>query len=145
MKYRIELAATAKADIRRQTQWLRDQVSPAYAVKWLKGLYKAIDSVRTRPTRSPLASESDRYPEEIRELLHGGSRRHKHRIIFTLRKDIIYVLYVRHTARDALEPLTPARRKAPRQTRLTEISDRRRGPRAASGWQKRDRCTIESQ
>ncbi len=29
MKYRIELAATAKADIRGQAQWLREQVSPA--------------------------------------------------------------------------------------------------------------------
>jgi hypothetical protein len=29
MKYRIELAATAKADIREQGQWLRDQASPA--------------------------------------------------------------------------------------------------------------------
>ena len=39
MKYRIELAATAKADIRGQVQWLREQVSPA-ADEWLAGLYK---------------------------------------------------------------------------------------------------------
>jgi hypothetical protein len=46
MTYRIELAATAKADIRGQV----------------------------------------------------------HRIIFTLRQDTVYVLYVRHTAHDELEP-----------------------------------------
>ena len=40
MKYRIEPAATAKADIRGQAQWLREQVSPAAADEWLAGLYK---------------------------------------------------------------------------------------------------------
>jgi len=47
MKYRIELAATAKADIRGQAQWLREQVSPAAADKWLARLYKAIDALQT--------------------------------------------------------------------------------------------------
>jgi plasmid stabilization system protein ParE len=66
MKYRIELAATAKADIRGQAQWLRENVSPAAATKWLDGLYKAIDTLQTRPLRCqtrplrcPVAAESD--------------------------------------------------------------------------------------
>jgi len=37
-------------------------------------------------------------------LLYGRQKRHKHRIIYTLREDTVYVLYVRHTARDELEP-----------------------------------------
>ena len=106
MKYRIELAATAKADIRGQGQWLCDEVSPAAADKWLTGLYKTIDTLQTRPLRCPVAAESDKFPEEIRELLYGrsGKRKHKHRIIFTIRDDTVHVLYVRHTARDELEP-----------------------------------------
>jgi plasmid stabilization system protein ParE len=103
MKYRIELAATAKAHIRQQAQWLRDQASPAAAERWLAGLYKAIDTLQTRPQRCPVAAENDKFPEEIRELLHGR-RKHKLRIIFTLRDDTVYVLYVRHGARDELEP-----------------------------------------
>ncbi len=41
-------------------------------------------------------------PEGIHELLYGkrGKRIHKHRILFTVREDAVYVLYVRHTARD---------------------------------------------
>jgi plasmid stabilization system protein ParE len=105
MKYRIELAATAKADIRGQAQWLGGEVSPAAAEKWLSGLYKAIDSLQSRPLRCPFAAENDRFPAAIRELLYGrsGRRRHKHRIIFTVRDDTVYVLYVRHTARDELD------------------------------------------
>jgi plasmid stabilization system protein ParE len=105
MKYRIELAATAKADIRGQGQWLYDEVSPAAADKWLAGLYKAIGTLHIRPLRCPVAAENDKFPEELRELLYGrsGKRKHKHRIIFTIRDDTVHVLYVRHTARDELE------------------------------------------
>lgn len=105
MKYRIELAATAKADIYGQARWLRDELSPAAAEKWLSGLYKAIDTLQSRPSRCPVAAEDEKFAEEIRELLYGrhGKRRHKHRIIFTIRRDSVYILYVRHTARDELE------------------------------------------
>jgi plasmid stabilization system protein ParE len=106
MKYRIELAATAKANIRGQAQWLYHEASPAAADNWLAGLYKAIDTLKTRPLRCPVAAENEKFPEEIRELLYGkpGKRKHKHRILFTVREDAVYVLYVRHTARDQLEP-----------------------------------------
>ena len=106
MKYRIELAATAKADIRSQGQWLYSEISPAASDKWLAGLYKTIDTLQTRPLRCPVATENDMFPEEIRELLYGrsGKRKHKHRIIFTIRDDTVHVLFVRHTARDELEP-----------------------------------------
>jgi plasmid stabilization system protein ParE len=64
MKYRIELAATAKADIRGQAQWLREQVSPAAADEWLAGLYKAIDTLQTRPLRCPVAAETISSPKK---------------------------------------------------------------------------------
>ena len=70
MKYRIELAATAKTDIRAQAQWLREQASPAAADKWLAGLYRTIDTLQTRPLRCPVAAESDKFPEEKRR--RGG-------------------------------------------------------------------------
>jgi hypothetical protein len=106
MTYRIDLAATSKTDIRDQTRWISEYVSHAAANVWLAGLSKTIATQRTRPLRCPVARENERFPEEIRELLHerGGKRAHKHRIIFTLRQKTVIVLYVRHTARDELEP-----------------------------------------
>ena len=47
MKYRIELAGSAKADLHGQALWLREQVSPA-ADQWLAGLYKARHSLSRR-------------------------------------------------------------------------------------------------
>ncbi len=103
MKYRIELAETAKADIREQVRWLRDQISPAAADRWLAGLDKAVGTLETRPMRCPTIAENDKFTEELRELLYG-KRKSKHRVIFTIRDDAVFVLYVRHSARDELEP-----------------------------------------
>jgi plasmid stabilization system protein ParE len=104
MKYHIELAATAKADIRQQALWLRGEASPAIADRWLAGLYEAIDTLQTHPGRCSIAAESRKFPEELRQLLYGRRKKHHRRIIFTIREDTVYVLYVRHGHRDELEP-----------------------------------------
>lgn len=104
MKCRVEITITAKADIREAAQWLRDQTSASVATKWLVGLYKAMDTLQTTPERCPVAAESDKFPFEIRELLHGRRKSGKHRIIFTVHNGTVYVLYVRHSARDELQP-----------------------------------------
>jgi plasmid stabilization system protein ParE len=104
MKYRIAITANAKADIREAARWLLQQTSPAIAERWLVGPYRAIDSLNSHPRRCPLAAESDKFPVEIRELLHGKTKSAKHRILFRVDEDIMSILYVRHTARDELEP-----------------------------------------
>jgi plasmid stabilization system protein ParE len=104
MKYRVEIAASAKADIREAARWLAEQASPAVATRWLTGLYKAMNSLGRQPSRCPVAAESHKFPVEIRELLYGRSKKGRRRIIFTIENDIVHILSVRHTARDELEP-----------------------------------------
>ena len=106
MNYRVIVEPTAEREIRSAAGWMIENASPTIAARWYNGLLEKIDALRRRPTRCTLAAEDDRFPEEIRELLYGrfGKRRHKHRIIFTIRDDAVHVLYVRHTARDELEP-----------------------------------------
>ena len=53
-----------------------------------------------QPERCPVAAESNAFPVEIRELLYGRRKSGKHRIIFQIEADTVYILYVRHTARD---------------------------------------------
>jgi plasmid stabilization system protein ParE len=103
MIYRVEIAETAKADLREATRWIRDEVSPAAADRWLAGLLKAANTLQNQPSRCPLAAESEKFPEDIRLLLHG-KRHTKYRIIFTIRDDTVVILYVRHTSRDELHP-----------------------------------------
>jgi plasmid stabilization system protein ParE len=104
MTYRIVIEPTAEREIRSAVRWKTENASPTVAARWYNGLIKKIDTLRRHPTRCPLAAENDKFPEEIRELLYGRSKRYKHRIIFTLREDAVHILYVRHSARDELEP-----------------------------------------
>jgi plasmid stabilization system protein ParE len=59
MTYRIELTATAKADIRATTRWLCDEASQAVADRWLAGLHKTMATLATHPLRS-VADRADR-------------------------------------------------------------------------------------
>ena len=104
MTYRVEVAEVAKAEIRRQAGYLRTEASPASADKWLAGLNKAIATLANRPLRCPLAAETDKFPRPLRELHYGRSRRGRFRILFEIRDDVVFVLYVRHAAQDEIEP-----------------------------------------
>ena len=105
MKYRIELAATAKADIRRPDGSAKTDHPPSPIDGWTGSTRPstpckpALCDARSPPraTNSPTKSANC-------STARRGKRTHKHRIIFTVREDAVYVLYVRHTARDELEP-----------------------------------------
>jgi plasmid stabilization system protein ParE len=106
MTYRLIIEPTAEREIRSAVRWKTENASPTVAARWYNGLIQKIETLRRHPNRCPLAAENDKFDEEIREVLYGrgGKRIHRHRIIFTIREDTVHVLYVRHTARDELEP-----------------------------------------
>jgi plasmid stabilization system protein ParE len=103
MTYRVIIEPTADRGIRQAFRWITDHRSPAAAVKWYNALEKKILTLGNLPHRCPVAAENDKFPEEIRELLHG-KRPHRYRIIFTIRQDAVHVIYVRHAAQDEIEP-----------------------------------------
>ena len=83
-------------------EWLSEQ-SRAAAVRWHEQLLEAVRSLENTPQRCGLAPESEGYPGEIRQLLHG-KRRGIYRILFEVRGDVVHVLRVRHSAQALLEP-----------------------------------------
>jgi plasmid stabilization system protein ParE len=106
MIHRIIIEPTAEREIRSAVRWQHEHASPTVAARWYNGQIKKIETLRHDPSRCPLAAESDKFAEGIRELFYGrgGKRTHKHRIIFTVRGHAVHILYVRHSARDELEP-----------------------------------------
>jgi ParE toxin of type II toxin-antitoxin system, parDE len=62
-----------------------------------------METLTRQPTRCPRAAESEKFPEELRELLYGKGKS-KYRIIFAIRDEDVVVLYVHHAARKELEP-----------------------------------------
>ena len=103
MTYRVIVEPTAEREIRAAVRWKTENASPTLAAKWFHGLLKKIDTLRTHPTRCPLAAENDEFPVEIRDLLYGR-RGNMFRIIFTIKDNYVLVLYVRHGAQQELEP-----------------------------------------
>jgi hypothetical protein len=45
--------------------------------------------------------ESERFAFDVRELLYG-TKKNKHRILFTVRDDVVYILHIRHSAQREL-------------------------------------------
>jgi plasmid stabilization system protein ParE len=101
--YRLRITARAVADADEAYAWIAEHFSPAKAESWYEGLFKQMATLTRLPLRCPLAAESDKFPEELRQLLYG-KRNNKYRIIFTIRDADIVVLFIHHSSRDELEP-----------------------------------------
>ena len=94
MTYRVIIEPTAELGIREAFHG-RGTPSPDAAASWYNALEKKVQTLQSHPHRCPVAAENDKFPEEIRELLHG-TRRQRYRIIFTIRQETVHILYVRH-------------------------------------------------
>jgi len=70
MNYRVLIQPPARLDIEAAHLYLLDR-SPAAASRWLKGIEKAIQSLRMWPNRFGLAPESREFTEDIRQLIYG--------------------------------------------------------------------------
>ena len=103
--YRIEITEQAIADADMAYEWMNEHISIEYAEKWYQGLFKQMETLKRLPGRCPIARESVRFPEEIRELVYGKTRhKHKYRILFTIRGEDVVILYVYHSSREELNP-----------------------------------------
>ena len=98
--YQVIILPSAERDIGGAYEWLAEQDAEA-AIRWYNRLLEVIFSLDTFPERCPLAPESEFLKPEIREIFHGR-RQNKYRILFTVSKNEVHVLHVRHGARLAV-------------------------------------------
>jgi plasmid stabilization system protein ParE len=105
MPHSVHITARALREIDAALRWLAER-SHAAAARWHGQLLEAVRSLENNPERCGLAPESEWYPGELRQLLHG-KRRGVYHILFEIRGDTVYILRVRHSAQDLLEPGEP--------------------------------------
>ncbi|MCA9436104.1 MAG: type II toxin-antitoxin system RelE/ParE family toxin [Candidatus Omnitrophica bacterium] len=77
-------------------EWIADE-APMAATNWYNGCIDAVESLREFPKRCPLAPENEFFKPEIRQLLYG-ERNRAYRILFTIHKNSVHILHVRHGA-----------------------------------------------
>ncbi len=71
--------------------------SPVDATLWRQRLERKMQSLRTMPEGCAVAPENERTIREIRQLLHG-----RYRVLFTIDGTKVFVLTIRHGARQFL-------------------------------------------
>jgi plasmid stabilization system protein ParE len=101
VKYRVRLTDKAEEDIDAVLRWFHDQRATTAGDRWFSRLLEKIDTLETHPERCSVAAESEALDLEIRELLFG-KRHGVYRILFRIEKRAVYVLRIRHGARDRL-------------------------------------------
>jgi uncharacterized DUF497 family protein len=101
MAYRFEFAPEMVAKANERHDWIAVQ-SPGRAEKWYRGLFEKIETLKKYPKRCPVASESADYGEKLRYLTYG-KRGGVHRILFTIRGDVIRIVGLHHGARGSFE------------------------------------------
>lgn len=102
MPHNIHFTSRALHEIDEALAWISER-SRAAAIRWHAQLMEAVRSLKSNPELCGLAPESEWYPGEIRQLLHG-KRRGVYRILFEVRGNIVYILRVRHSAQELLDP-----------------------------------------
>ena len=103
MSHAVRITRRALAEIDQALGWLAGR-SPTAAAKWHRRLLADIDSLQGHPERCPLAPEDEWYEGgELRELL-SGKRSGAYRILFEVRGGTVFILRVRHSARNLLRP-----------------------------------------
>jgi plasmid stabilization system protein ParE len=99
---RIVITNPAQADIVAAFEWWREQRSVEQARKWYRGIYAAIQGLKTSAPSCPPAPERALVPNGLFQLNFGIGRRRTHRIVFTIVRSDVIILRVRHAAQDSL-------------------------------------------
>ena len=103
MTYRVHVTRRAEQDRDQAFAWYYENYSRDFAAQWYAGISRAIRDLKQNPLGCPNAHESYRFPFEIRELLHGKSKKNRHRILFRIQESTIYIVHIRHSARADFE------------------------------------------
>lgn len=100
MTFQVEITPIAEAQIEQAYRGYRER-NPEFADRWFRGLMTILATLQEKFQRCALAVEHEIFPEEVRQLLYGKAK-NVYRVLFAIRDDTVYALYVRHSAQAPL-------------------------------------------
>lgn len=98
----VYLTDRAQADVDSTCQWWAENRTAQQALRWLNEFDESLKKLCTDPMRFPLARENSRLSVELRQMNFGLSGKRTHRVVFTIRPDMILILRLRHLAQQEL-------------------------------------------
>lgn len=101
MTYHVEMTRRASRDLEYLYQSIHAESSRA-AIRWYKGLERAIGTLERFPRRCPVAPEALEANRPLRHLLYGR-KPHVYRVVFEVDETdrTVRILTIRHGAREA--------------------------------------------
>ena len=101
-QYRVVFSPSSQEDLELILEWLKQKVPMEKVKEWYNSLKGQIESLRHLPKRCPLAPENGLWgKEEIRQLLFVKYPS-VYRVLFTVNKDAVQILNIRHGKRKFL-------------------------------------------
>jgi toxin ParE1/3/4 len=97
-EYTIVFAPTAQQDLESVVSWLNEQ-APEKIAAWVMSLRADIDTLQRMPERCPYAPENGLWGDEVLRQLLFQQYPSKYRVIFTIHKNTVRILNIRHGAR----------------------------------------------
>ena len=98
MTFRVEISKQAEIDADGILDWLLEQRSGKAGIDWFLALDDAFASLAEFPERCSIAPENSRFPFEVRHLFYGR-KPHIYRILFTIERNTVHILHIRHGRR----------------------------------------------
>ena len=102
MAFRVEITPIAEQQIEQSYLFYR-QRNPDFVDRWFRGLMNTISTLQEKPRRCSFAFENEVFADELRQLLYGKGRS-AFRILFTIRDEVVFILFVRYTAQEPVKP-----------------------------------------
>jgi plasmid stabilization system protein ParE len=104
MRFRVEIARAAEADLEQRYLWVVERTPHQGAARFNR-LERAILALDQHPERCPIAPESLNPAQPVRVLLYGRQS-HRYRVFFVVDQAAraVRVLHVRHGARQRATP-----------------------------------------
>jgi plasmid stabilization system protein ParE len=96
-RFKIRITSPAQRDALEAYSWMYSEAPEAASTFYL-GIFEAISTLGQNPARCARAAESITLDREIRHLLYE-----RYRILFTISKDTVVVLRIRHSSRQTLK------------------------------------------
>ena len=96
--YEIVFAPSAYEDLESALKWLTEN-APEKVAEWYAAIQSTIQALSTLPERCAYAPENGLWGDEVLRQLLFQDYPSKYRIIFTVRRDAVQILNIRHGAR----------------------------------------------
>ena len=102
MSFRVALETKALRDIEKESRSQRREGGARAESRWRSHVERFQLQLEADPLRYPQAEEADALNIDLRELIVGKKRGTAHRVLFTIRGNLVVIHRIRQAAQDRL-------------------------------------------